>query len=665
MWRETAQQLMQSQLAEARFLNSNQAAFATSQAQIGAGLVKLSDIDTQLAASASNQASATRGLAAAQTALAQETTNLGTSLRQTFHQGFAQAASQSRADTVKLQTQVAEVAGLAQETTNLVASLRQTFQQGLAEAASQSRADTAKLQTQATEVATLAQETTNLVASLRQTFQQGLAQAASQSRADTVKLQTQTAEVAGLAQETTNLVASLRQTFEQGLAEAASQSRADTVKLQTQAAEVVVLAQETTNLMASLRQTFQQDLQQKEQQVQTFRQELQQKEQQAQTFRRELQQKEQQTAQLAQQRTSLQQQFDAAQTNIQTLSQQLQSSSTEALISKEKLAAMRAELQKQAEQAAALQQQLGHLAQSNQVVLTEKQRLAGQLQVAETEKRMATEQVGRMQDEVKVERAEKAKLAEGVMTLAARSDQLAQVIQQNRPLAPNRIFSQFVTNRVQATIRAVRSGFLGMQSGKRTETQTVLVTDGTNTVALCHVQDTPLNFSYPGMDWEGLTGVLGRNQTTVPIRSLSFYQLDPRVVFIPVTEAEAQQLGGTAYRTSSDPFKFQDAVLVGAQEGYYGECTFQIDLTTPLYVKMDRNSLKGLFGKFNPSRGDLVFSRTGELLGVMANSTYCMMMKSFNPTATFDFAQDVRSQQPGETLARLYSLIAKLPSRLQ
>ena len=412
-------------------------------------------------------------------------------------------------------------------------------------------------------------------------------------------------------------------------------------------------------------QTFRQDLQQKEQQVQTFRQELAQKDQQVQTVQQELQQKDQQTAQLAQQQASLQQQFGAAQTNVQNLSQQLQSTSTEALISKEKLAAMQAELRKQAEQAAALQQQLGHLAQSNQLVLTEKQRLAGQLQVAEAEKRMATEQVGRMQEEVKVERAEKAQLAEGVKTLATRSDQLAQEIQQNRPLAPNTIFNQFVTNRVQATIWAVRSGFLGMESNKRVETQTVLVTDGTNTVALCHVQDTPLSFSSPGTDWEGLTGALGRDTITIPIRLLSFYQLDPRLVFIPVTPAEAQQLGGKAYRASSDPYKFQDAVLVGAQEGYYGECSFQIDLTTPLYVKMDHNSLKGLFGKFNPSRGDLVFSRTGELLGVMANGTYCMMIKNFNPTATFQFAQDVRSQQPGETLARLYSLIAKLPSKLQ
>jgi hypothetical protein len=442
-------------------------------------------------------------------------------------------------------------------------------------------------------------------------------------------------------------------------------------ELQQKEQQTTQLEQQQKNLQQELQQKQQQTAQLEEQQK-NLRQELQQKEQQTvqleqqqKNLRQELQQKDQQTAQLEQQRANLQQQFTAAQANVQTLGQQLQSSSTEALLSKEKLAAMQAELRKQAEQAAALQQQLGQLAQSNQVVLSEKQRLAGQLQVSEAEKRLITEQVSQMKEEVKVERAEKAKLADGVKTLAVRSDQLAQEIQQNRALAPNTIFNQFVSNRVQATFWGVRPGFFGLESNKRTDTQTILVTDGTNTVALCHVQDTPLIFSYPGTEWQGLTGVLGRNSVTVPIRSLSFYQLDPRLVFMPVTAAEAKTLGGMAYRASSDPYKFQDAVLVGAQEGYYGECSFQIDLSTPLYVKMDRNSLKGLFGKFNPSRGDLVFSRTGELLGVMANSTYCMMIKNFNPTATFEFARDVRSQQTGETLARLYSLILGLPSKLQ
>jgi hypothetical protein len=403
----------------------------------------------------------------------------------------------------------------------------------------------------------------------------------------------------------------------------------------------------------------------REQQAKALQQEIQRRELQTAQLQQQTAQLEQQTAQLEEQHTNLLQQFASAQTNIITLSHQLQSTSTEAVISKEKLAALQAELRKQAEQANALQQRLGYLAESNQMVLAEKQRLAGQLQVAEAEKRIVTEQVSRMQEEVKVERAEKAKLAEGVKVLAARSDQLTQAIQQNRPLAPNTIFNEFLTNRVDASFWAVRTGFLGREASKRMDTHSVLVTDGTNTVALCHVQDTPLTFGYPGTDWEGLTGTLVRNEASIAIGSVSFYQLDPRILFMPVTPAEIGKLGGKVYRMSSDPYKFQDAVVVGAQEAYYGECAFQIDPSTPLYVKMDRNSIKGLFGKFNPSRGDLVFSRTGEVLGVMANNTYCMMIKNFNPTATIQFAQDVRGQQTGETLARLYSLIAGLPSKLQ
>jgi hypothetical protein len=447
------------------------------------------------------------------------------------------------------------------------------------------------------------------------------------------------------------------------LSEREQQAKGLRQELQQKEQQAVQLEQQTAKLEQQT-QRLQESLQQREEQTQRLQQDLQKREEQAKRLQQDLQQREQQTTQLERQQAELRQQYAAAQTNVQNLNQQLQGSSSEALISKEKLAALQDALRKQAEAAAALQQRLGQLAQSNQMVLNEKQRLAGQLQVAEVEKRMVGEQVVRMQEEVKIERAEKAKLAEGVKSLATKSEQLAQEIQQNRPLAPNTIFNQFVTNRVQASFLASRPGFLG-EANKRAETQSVLVTDGTNTVALCHVQDTPLTFGYPGTDWQGLSGTLGRKNALLPIRSLSFYQMDPRVVFIPVTQAEARELGCKVYRASSDPYKFQDAVVVGSQESYYGECTFHIDLSTPLYVRMDRNSIKGLFGKFNPSRGDLVFSRTGEFLGVMANNTYCVMIKSFNPTATFQFAQDVRSQQTGETLARLYSLISRLPFKLQ
>jgi len=365
------------------------------------------------------------------------------------------------------------------------------------------------------------------------------------------------------------------------------------------------------------------------------------------------------------QQADLQQQFAAAQANIQILDQKLQSSSAEALMSKEKLAAMEAEVKKESDLAAALQQQLAQLAKNNQIAQDEKQKLAGQLQLAQVEERAATERAALMQQQVEAERAEKAQLAEGFKALATNSGALTQEIRENRALAPNTIFSDFVTNRVQARLLASRSGMFGMDASKSKTAETVLVTDGAKIYALCHVQDTPLTLWDPGTDWAGLDGTLVHNQAQVPIHSLSFHIQDPRVVFMPVTQSEARQLGCKVYPISSDPYKFQDAVLVGAQEGYYGQCSFQMDLNTPQYVKLDRNLLKGLFGKFNPSRGDLVFSRTGELLGIMANSTYCLMLHDFTATATFQFGPDVRAQRTGDALSRLYSYVFNLPLKLK
>jgi hypothetical protein len=362
----------------------------------------------------------------------------------------------------------------------------------------------------------------------------------------------------------------------------------------------------------------------------------------------------------------LQQRFAAAQTNVENLSRQLQVTSARAQESQQKLATTQAESQQESELAATLRQQLDLLTKSNQLALTEKQRLANQLEMAEVERLDAAERAALMQQEVQATRAENSKLAEGFKTLATNSSQLTQEIRENRALAPNAIFSEFVSNHIEADILASRPSFLGFGGDKPSKTKTVLVTDGTNTFALCDVQNTPLDLWDPGTDWDKLTGTLAGHNAQVAIRSLSFHQQDPRVVLMPVTQMEANQLGCKAYRISSDPNKFQDAVLVGADEGYYGECDFKIDLNTPHYLKLDHDFLKGVFvGKFNPSRGDLVFSRTGELLGIMVNNTYCLTIRDFATAATFQFNQDLRTRHTGGTLTQLYNDVFKLPLRLQ
>jgi chemotaxis protein histidine kinase CheA len=375
---------------------------------------------------------------------------------------------------------------------------------------------------------------------------------------------------------------------------------------------------------------------------------------------------------LQQEQAALKEQFAAAQTNISSLSQQLNARSTEATLSKEQLAAMQSDLLKQQDQSAALKKQLADLEKANQAAQADRERLTNQLQIADLERRHAAEQAAQAQQQVQFERQEKAsllqqntKLAEGVKSLATNSSALAQEIRENRPLASNTIFNDFATNAIDVQITATRPGFFGGEATKDKATKTILITDGTNTFAACHVQDTPLQFWVPATDWDGLSVTLQHGPGRLPLSSLSFSRTDPRVIMMSVSQTEATRLGAKIYRESSDPFKFQDAVLVGAQESYYGECKFQIDVKTPNYVKLDRSLIKGLFGKFNPSRGDLVFSRTGELLGIMANDTYCMVIRKFDSTATFQLGQSMRAQNLADTLSRFYVSIQNLPSELQ
>lgn len=396
------------------------------------------------------------------------------------------------------------------------------------------------------------------------------------------------------------------------------------------------------------------------------------REQKIKEFQENLRRTEEQAKQIDQQRAALAQQVAVSQASLKDVQSKLSDASTLNVISQERLAAMQAELKKREEETKSLQQKLSETEKAARATLAEKQQVAAQLQVSEAEKRLTREQVAELRGAVAVEKQEKAKLQEtatalatNVGVLAQKSVELTQEIRDNRALAPNTIFTQFLSNRITARFDATRSGVFGGDVNKGKVSQCVLFTDGSQTYTLYHVDETPLQIWNPGTDWHRLTAILQRGNVAFSGVRLSFLAQDPRVVVIPIGEAQAKQYGVKIYKAAADPFKFQDAVIVGANEGYYGECKFQIDPSTPNYVKVDRNVLKGLFGKFNPSRGDLVFTKTGELLGIMVNGEYCAVLNRVVPTRTIQLGNAVASQQTGQMLSQLYDRIFQMPLKLQ
>lgn len=406
-----------------------------------------------------------------------------------------------------------------------------------------------------------------------------------------------------------------------------------------------------------------------------------------------LQLKDEEAARLARERSSIEQQFTLTRASMAELQSQLTNTVREASLSRQQLEAIRNDLRAREQEEAILKRRLDELEQNRQLAEEQKEQLANQLQLAEAEKRLVREQLESVQGTVEVERQEKArlqehatKLAEGVTTLgqgvanlsqgvttleqgvsqlADKSKQLTQEIREYRPLAPNSVFHEFVTNRVRADFRAVRSGVFGREINREKEAQTVLMRQGGQVYAIYHVDDTPLSFSVPGIDWDWLIGNMRRGSAVVRMERISFLAVDPRVVVVPLTDAKATELGSKVYTVPQDPFRFQEAILVGADEGYYGECKFQLDADRPQYVRIQRERFSWLVGKFAPSSGDLVFTKGGELLGLMVNKEYCLLLTELSPAYHVDTGIGIGSQRTGTLLSQLYNQVARMPGRLQ
>lgn len=322
------------------------------------------------------------------------------------------------------------------------------------------------------------------------------------------------------------------------------------------------------------------------------------------------------------------------------LRQQVARVESEAEASKARLEQLQKDLEKREQEAARREAELARIAAEKQAAEDQVKSLNVAVKVAEQEKVLLRETAETYREQAEKERIERIKvqettvqLAAGVGQLAEQSAELTEDIRANRPINANTLFSNFLINRVPATFAATRQGLLG-DSDRNAEAKTILVSDGTATYAVIHFEDTPFRIYETAKPWSRLTVSLSKNGARFAAPELSFLQRDPRVVVIPVTPDEIAALDVEVYRMATDPFRFPEAVLISNGGQGYGEVPFKLDATLPGYVRMDNRLMRRLFGDFSPSRGDLVLSKTGELLGVMVSADLCAMIDNFLPMAT-------------------------------
>jgi len=368
----------------------------------------------------------------------------------------------------------------------------------------------------------------------------------------------------------------------------------------------------------------------------------------------------------------LQNQQALALTNIVELQQQLQAATNDASLSRAAAEAIKTELAARRDEVRTLQSQIFQLQQTAFTAQEEKGRLATNLTRVVTEAAMIRTQLEESQQQVAVVSQEKERLQQHADTLAQGMDQIAQEsqslateIRENRELAPNAIYQNFLNGRLQSSMRATRSGILGIRAGDSKQSDVVLFQDRDRVFALFHISDTPLPVWGGGGDWEDMTAVLARGGNTVNLGSLSFVALDPRILVSALDAATVTRLEVKPFAVSEEPSKFQDAVIVGGKEGYYGEVEFKLVPGLPRYLKMNRRPLGKIFGKFSPSKGDLAFSKTGELLGMMVNSQYCALLSDLSLARQVPLGKDIARARTSLIGAEVSRRLQSLPYSLQ
>ncbi len=351
--------------------------------------------------------------------------------------------------------------------------------------------------------------------------------------------------------------------------------------------------------------------------------------------------------------------------------QQAAAAARQAELSREQLAQLQRELDEKRAEAERQRQALAQAEQQRAAAQKQIEGLTLAVVVGEQEKKNLREQSDSLKTQVEAERTERAKvqemtsqLASGVGQLAENSGALTKEIRDNRPVNANTLYENFLAGRVETTFTAERKSFI---RPVRTKTvNTVFVTDGAQVYALLHIEDTVFSFNENGDDWQKLSIEFARPpsyKTTGP--ELRFMAQDPRIVAIPVDAAQVAAVGAKVYPLAADPVKFPEAVLINVAGKGYGEVNFHLDAAHPGYVKVDNRLFKRLFGEFAPSRGDLVFSKTGEFLGVMVNSDYCAVVKNFTPAGTMKAGPDILAQKTSGILDGLGGRVHGLPLELQ
>jgi archaellum component FlaC len=197
----------------------------------------------------------------------------------------------------------------------------------------------------------------------------------------------------------------------------------------------------------------------------------------------------------------------------------------------------------------------------------------------------------------------------------------------------NEIFTRYDENKIKLKLTFThKGGFMGATKKDTFEMDTIIMVDGSFAYSLVHARSSPFRLEPSVLKLTEVSGQINSPKLKNPleVKEVAFMD-DPRILIVPLY-INPKELEKTSeievFNAPQNPYLFSEAVVVNAKSGRFGQTDFIRDERDSRYIKVSHSNFAFITGKFDPGKGDLVFSQKGELLGIMVNNDYAFHVKN-------------------------------------
>lgn len=414
--------------------------------------------------------------------------------------------------------------------------------------------------------------------------------------------------------------------------------------------------------------------------------------------RRELQQ---QFTSTQQQVSFLQEQYVKASEDARKLQKDLNQSERSAVAATSRLETIEQELTLRREEVISMQAKMDSLEKERRQAEEQKFQLALELKQSQTTEIIIREQFDAAKDEIKearedvaysrdqvslaraeidqarqetsVVREEKARIerradqvVQGVGELSEQTARIERQLTESQTLTPSSLYEQYLNgHRLQTRFKASRSGTFGQVISREQQTHGILVQDADRLASVYHINQTPFELWSGSPDWEQISGRVQRGASAYSATQLGFLKQDPRVLVMPVGARQSSQLGIQAYALAKDPLAYSRLTLINGSDDAYGEIEFRISASHPDYLEMDVTALDRLIKPFTPTVGDVVINPAGQLVGIMVNDRFCMVIRGLEVEGSIQFGSQPAGTGSRSLLVRKAEQLNAMPRELK